>query len=173
MPENKKPWEVNYTEEDKKPWEQDYNVDTLKKKEETQQRDYSNLSEQLGKRFENAGSTMQTTKSEEDLKAKKKRAQPELYRLAEESPEKFSSDEGREGVRTALLNQGYTSSEADIESKRVQNLAIEKPIKDNSNRAKSYLKYVSGYGKDASITKVANASDREIEEWTSEMYGII
>ena len=141
----------------------------LKKKEETQQRDYSNLSEQLGKRFENAGSTMQTTKSEEDLIAKKKRIQPELYRLAEESPEKFSSDEGRKGVLTALRKQGYTSSEADIESKRVQEIAINKPIKDNSNRAKSYLKYVSGYGKDASITKVANASDREIEEWTSEM----
>lgn len=144
-------------------------VGEVKKKEETVQGDYSALSEQLGKRFEDAGSTMQTTKSEEDLIAKKKRIQPELYRLAEESPEKFSSDEGRKGVLIALRKQGYTSSEADIESKRVQEIAINKPIKDNSNRAKSYLKYVSGYGKDASITKVANASDREIEEWTSEM----
>ena len=144
-------------------------VEGVKKKEETVQGDYSALSEQLGKRFEDAGSTMQTTKSEEDLIAKKKRIQPELYRLAEESPEKFSSDEGRKGVLTALRKQGYTSSEADIESKRVQDIAINKPIKDNSSKAKSYLKYVSGYGQEASITKVANATESELEEWRSQM----
>ena len=142
---------------------------SVKKKEETFYKDPQELGKQLGKRFEQAGSTIFTTKEDEEKKRKADYLASKSKEIGEKHPDFFADEENKKLYQSKLEDAGLNVLEAQEAATTSEKSAETKVHKDNVNKAKSYLKYTSGYGEDSSIDKVANSSAEEQEEWRTEM----
>jgi hypothetical protein len=144
----------------------------LKKKEQTQEstsRDFSALSTQLGKRMENAGETIQSTKTQDELQARRTKEREGLLNLAKEDPTKFESEDAFTGVVKTLRERGYGFGESTKLAEELRDTSKSEILNKSSRRATQFLSGVSNYGQDASFEQVANASEDELEEWAGQL----
>ena len=141
----------------------------LKKKEETFSEGYSELGKQLGSRFSQTGSSIDQTKEQEDSQKRADYIQSKSKELGEKYPDFFAKEGSKELYQSKLEEKGFNVIESEKAASTSQKTGENQLIKDNTNKAKSYLKYTSGYGEDASINLIANATDSELETFETEM----
>ena len=107
--------------------------------------------------------------SGEPAKTKKQKEVDRLVQIAKEKPDFFLDKYKLSALQKQLIEQGYTPLEASEAASSSEEVASKQDVTNNTSKAKSYLSYVSGYGKEASMKKVANATEADIDAWTREM----
>ena len=147
------------------PYEQFQTDIGLKKKEETVSRDFSKLGEMVGAGFESRGKAI---KKQAEEKARREHPK-KLISIVEENPQNFDEEYKREAFGEELIKKGYTPEEAEESKELAKTTSENKILNTSTSKAKTYLRYVSGYGRDASAKKVANATEEQIDKWTTDM----